>query len=191
MWVFLASEILLFAGLFALYARVPRHVPGELRRGASRTTTLASAPSTPSSSSPAASRWRWRVHAVRAATRARARRSSSSRIAFGVVFLVLKGIEYAAALPRRASTRRAATTSPSMPAVRRADLLHALLLHDGAPRAPRHRRHGRARLARRARPARPALRGPSITSASSSARLYWHLVDIIWIFLWPLLYLAR
>ena len=71
---------------------------------------------------------------------------------------------------------------------RRGDVLLALLLHDRPARAAhdhrprdhdRDRDHGVARQVRRA----------TTTRRSKSSGLYWHFVDIVWIFLFPLLYL--
>ena len=66
------------------------------------------------------------------------------------------------------------------------DLLHA----DRAARAARHRRHGRERLL--LGPGREALEARTPSSSPTGSRtpgLYWHFVDLVWIFLFPILYL--
>ena len=70
----------------------------------------------------------------------------------------------------------------------RAAVLLAVLRHDRAARAAhdhRHRHHAGDALVDVARHHHRA----TITARSKSAGLYWHFVDIVWIFLFPLLYL--
>ncbi len=84
----------------------------------------------------------------------------------------------------RASRRRSRRAGAEGPG----DLLQHLLPHDRPARDPRAHRHGAVRLAHRARPRRGDF-VPGYYVPVDSVALYWHLVDIIWIFLFPLLYL--
>ena len=184
MWVFLGSEMLLFAGLFALYAAYRDDVPRRVRArrshhnalvlGTINTVVLIVLELHRRVVDPRAPRGR-RAHDARGC--------SLLTMLLGVAFLVLKGIEYARALRARASCPGAYYAFAELPGARRAAVLHALLLHDRAARAPRDRRavgdrrgsppRGRsaatdARLSHRAR-ARRACTGTSSTSSGSSS----------------------
>ena len=67
------------------------------------------------------------------------------------------------------------------------DGLLVVLLHSCRPaRAPRHRRHGHHARRRRRRDQR----GRELQRVELIG-IYWHFVDIVWIFLFPLLYIAK
>jgi cytochrome c oxidase subunit 3 len=187
MWAFLASEALLFAGLFTLYAAY-RTMYGHdfaaasphnnLFLGTTNTVVLITSSFTVAMS----------VHAVRSDRPSRAAWLLTLSVALGAVFLVLKGIEYAQHIHEGAVPG---------PAYHMAELptfganvffglywsmtgLHAL-----------HVTVGMAVLAFLAHRTRAGAYSAQSHTAVELGGLYWHLVDIIWIFLWPLLYLAR
>ncbi|HMY19857.1 MAG TPA: cytochrome c oxidase subunit 3 [Polyangium sp.] len=187
MWVFLGSETLLFGGLFALYAAYRAMYPAEFREALLHNNTLLGTTNTiiliTSSFTVALA-----VHYVRVDRSALAAALLGLSTAFGMTFLVLKFVEYAdhirhAALPAGMYTMAEA---PPGGVVMGQTLywfmtaLHALhvvagmiLLGIAAIGCARHR-YGRDR-----------------SIIVENAGLYWHLVDIIWIFLWPLFYLAK
>ena len=70
----------------------------------------------------------------------------------------------------------------------RQPLLHHLLPDDRPARVPRHRRHVGADLGGAEDLARANTR-PTYYVPVELGALYWHLVDLVWIFLFPLLYL--
>ena len=85
-----------------------------------------------------------------------------------------------------ARARLRATTGPT-PA-QRAALLLALLRHDRPARAAHDHRHRHAARSCRARRGAGTFGRDYYTPVELSG-LYWHFVDIVWIFLFPLLYL--
>ena len=90
----------------------------------------------------------------------------------------------------RAHRRTRSTSSKRGPAARAHEhVLHDLLRDDRPARHPRAVRHRRVHLA-----AIRAIKGhftPDYFGPVDYAALYWHIVDLIWIFLFPLLYLIH
>jgi cytochrome c oxidase subunit 3 len=185
MWIFLASEALLFAALFALYAAYRTMYPHEFAEAIDENTRWFGTGNMyillTSSLTAALS-----VSAVRAGRAGRAARLLAATALLGLLFLVVKGVEYAhhvheGSLPGR-------------------------YYHDG--RLPTfganrfftmywvmtgfHALHVTAGLVVVIWMAIGAARGrytPDHHAKLEMGTMYWHLVDVIWIFLWPLLYL--
>ncbi|HRI67146.1 MAG TPA: cytochrome c oxidase subunit 3 [Polyangium sp.] len=187
MWVFLGSETLLFAGLFALYATYRGMYPVEFRQALLLNDTVLGTANTfvliTSSFTVAMA-----VHYVRENRSILAALLLGLSTAFGATFLVLKAVEYGEHIRHHALPAGMYTMAESPPAgvVMGQTLywfmtaLHALhvivgmgLLSIAAIGCAR-RHYGRDRYI-----------------IVENAGLYWHLVDIIWIFLWPLFYLAK
>jgi cytochrome c oxidase subunit 3 len=186
MWVFLASELLLFAALFALYAAY-RTMYGADFHAALKHNTLAYGTANMyvllvSSFSAALAVW-----AVRRARPRLAVALLTTTMALGVAFLAIKLCEYGEHVRERALPGRAYHLSalPTLGANRFYTMywvmtgIHALHVTAGVcllgwlvyRTATRHytvERHAGLEM----------------------GTMYWHLVDIIWIFLWPILYLA-
>jgi cytochrome c oxidase subunit 3 len=186
MWVFLGSEALLFAGLFALYAAY-RAMYGDdflaalkhntLWYGTTNTFILLTSSLTVALTIWAArhGRWRWIVGLLLAT------------IAQGLAFLFIKGFEYLrhareGALP---GPWYHMAELPTFGANRFYTLywvmtsLHALHVTAGI-------------LVLAWMCARAWQRAYTVEHHTTleMGTLYWHLVDLIWIFLWPLLYLS-
>jgi cytochrome c oxidase subunit 3 len=186
MWAFLGSEMLLFAGLFALYAsyraifRADFHAAGmhmEVALGTANTFVLLT-----SSLTVALAIWGARTGRKRLITPL-----LLITLALAALFLVLKGIEYGhhfeegifpgqyyafAELPAHGA-RMFFTLYFFMTG------LHALHVIAGMGVLVWCLLH--------------ALRGhwsPAHHTGIELGGMYWHLVDLIWIFLWPLLYLV-
>ena len=196
MWVFLVTEIMFFGGLFMAYILYRYWYPEAWAAGSNHLNVQLGGLNTA-------------VLICSSLTMALAVRSAQvgSRIGqivnliltilLGSTFLVVKYFEYAEKFehhlvpgPHFAGRRVLATghRSGHAPMQRRAVVLLALLHHDGHPR----RAHGRGHRAH----ARDA--GDGLARSVSARRttrpvevsgLYWHFVDIVWIFLFPLLYL--
>jgi len=185
MWIFLASESLLFGGLFALYAAYRAMYTADFDEAVRHNTLVYGTVNTyillSSSLTVALSVW--------ATRRERARLAVGlllATVALGCAFLVLKTLEYAehwreGALP---GPFYHWTEFPTFGANRFFTLywlmtgLHALHVTAGlvvllwlAVRA--YRRHYTA----------------AHHTTLEMGTLYWHLIDVVWIFLWPILYL--
>lgn len=184
-WVFLASELLLFAGLFALYTAYWTEYPAgfaagiehaELAIGTINTSLLIVSSYTAASA----------LRAIRRDARRTALRWLGVTLALGLAFLALKGLEY---------SRHAA--EGALPGVYYA--FRELPGHGGQMfftlyyfMTGLHVLHLAAAVGVLAWLASRVQRG-RVTAAYhadlEAGVLYWHLVDCIWIFLYPLFYL--
>jgi cytochrome c oxidase subunit III len=187
MWVFLASEITLFAGLFALYAGYRTMYSGEFVHAIERNTIVYGTLNTylliTSSFTVALTVWAVRHARFRTVTAL-----LLLTAAFGVVFLIIKGIEYAKHV-REGIIPGLAYHNAEMPSYGARVFwtlyyvstgLHALHVTAGVT----------VLLWMAVRAARRAYT-PERHVWLEMGTLYWHLVDIMWIFLWPLLYLTH
>lgn len=187
MWVFLASELLLFTGLLALYASYRAHDPSSFQRAVHHNTKVLGSINTAvllASSALAASS----VHALRGGRRRRAIACMLGTCALGSLFLGIKVVEYRSHFAEGiypGGVGRYFAEEGARGAVEYWTLyfattgLHAIHVTIGLVVL------GTLTLS--------MLRGR--LAAESSHRLelgatYWHLVDVIWIFVWPLYYLA-
>jgi len=187
MWIFLGSETLLFAGLFALYATYRVMYPLEFHEALSHNnTTLGTInPVVLITSSFTVA---LAVHYVREDRSKLAAWLLALSTAFGGVFLVVKFIEYADhihhhALPAGMYTMADApaggvimgqTLYWFMTALHGMHVVAGMILLGIAAIGCARYRYGRNRFI-----------------IVENSGLYWHLVDIVWIFLWPLFYLAK
>jgi cytochrome c oxidase subunit 3 len=187
MYIFLASEIMLFGGLFLVtyVARIlhPQEVVETAKRmhvfiGAINTAVLLT-----SSLLVALA-----VHAARAAMRSRAVILLAGAAVLGLVFLGFKAFEYFqeyrdGVLPALSDPERFSSPLEQlfMDIYLVATGLHAIHLTIGIVLL--------AGLA--ARLGRRSLEMPQRAVVVEVCGLYWHLVDVIWVFLYPALYLAR
>ena len=171
MWVFLGSESLLFAGLFALYAAYRFAYPVEFHAASAHANLVIGT-----------------VNTYILLTSSLTVALLGATIVFGLAFDVLKIIEYAGHLAEGIAPGLyyAFDALPAHGVVLYVTLyylltgLHALHVTGGVVVL--------IWLALRAH------RGdftPQSHLALELGGLYWHLVDLVWIFLWPLLYLIR
>ncbi len=189
MWIFLATEALLFAGLFVSYANYRLQFPAEFAKASRHLETWIGTANTfvllTSSLFVAL--------ATHFARRARPKATTAMLLAglgLGVAFLGLKALEYSldfreGLLPGRYLANPellaagAAGTGVFMSLYWLMTGLHAL--------------HVTVGMSVLAYVALLAWRGTFSADYDTPIELggmYWHLVDLIWIFLWPLLYLA-
>lgn len=187
MWTFLMSETTLFGGLFTAYFYERRLWGDAFRAAAERTDlplgSLNTALLLSSSLSMALA-----VHAARDGRAAALRARLRATMVLGAAFLALKALEYAEHVLDGLWPGPAFVFSPA-PLSRPAELffflyfsmtgLHALHMFVGLGWLG-----GLEALSRRA-PERPP------ADAVEAAGLYWHFVDMVWIFLFPLFYLAK
>jgi cytochrome c oxidase subunit 3 len=187
MWIFLSSESLLFAGLFALYAAYRFAYPAEFHAASAHANLVIGTVNTyillTSSLTMALA-----VHAARHAQPRRTVWLLAATIAFGLAFLVLKIVEYAGHLAEGLAPGHhyAYDALPSHGVVLYVTLYYLLTglhaLHVAA---------GVIVLGWLVVRARRGAFTPGSHLALELGGLYWHLVDLVWIFLWPLLYLIR
>ena len=183
MWAFLASEVLLFAGLFAGYSVYRGLYPqGFLTAG--RETSIVYGTVNTAILMTSSLTMAMAGRAARADLLRLARLMLALTFSLGVLFLVLKGFEY------RQDIHKHLFPNPAFPLVAAGAQLffsfywvmtgiHALHVTGGLAAV--------LRLIIVSRGEASWLRGSTSEDATA---LYWHLVDVIWIILYPLLYLA-
>ncbi len=184
MWLFLLSEILLFGGLFLLYSVYRFRNPAdfhamslELSRFAG---TLNTAVLLTSSLSAALA-----INAIR--EQGNTRRASllvAATMALGLVFLVVKGFEWAEKFRHGLYPG-----SPALLARPPGEMLFVGLYFTMTGLHALHLIIGLCVLAVMLVGLSRGTIGQSRPAPLENAGLYWHLVDIVWIFLFPLFYL--
>lgn len=182
-WLFLVSEVLLFSGLFAGYSVYRNLHPQGFIAGARETDILFGTVNTAilmTSSFTIAVAGRAAHEGLSRA----ARILLMATFALGAAFLVLKGFEY------REDIHRHLVPGPSFPIAQSGAVIFFSFywVMTGI-----HALHVTGGLAAVARLVIASRRSPAWLSGSASGEataLYWHLVDVIWIVLYPLLYLS-
>jgi cytochrome c oxidase subunit 3 len=186
MWVFLSSETLLFAALFALYAAYRAVYPADFLAASHHNNVAIGTANTAilitSSFSVA-----WALHSAQHGARRVAALSLGVTVLLGAVFLALKLVEYVDHFRHGIypGSHYAFAELPSSGAKLFFTLyyfltgLHAL-----------HVIGGMTFLVLLIRPVVRGRYGEAYHVPLENGALYWHLVDLIWIYLWPLLYLV-
>jgi cytochrome c oxidase subunit 3 len=186
MWIFLSSETLLFAALFALFAAYRAMYPAEFLAASHHNNVVIGTANTAilitSSFSVA-----WALHAVRHGARRVGALSLGITVTLGAVFLALKMLEYADHFRHGIypGAHYAFEELPSHGANMFFTLYYFL--------TGLHALHVIGGMTFLALLIRPVVRGwfsEAHHVPLENGALYWHLVDLIWIFLWPLLYLV-
>lgn len=188
MWTFLSSETLLFAGLFGLYASYRAAYPAAFRAGMAHMAHGLGALNTfvllTSSLSAAVS-----VSALRAGLRRLSLGLLAVTAALGVAFLAVKGVEYAdhfreGMVPGGRTGFFLENAVGGLPIFVTLYFLmtglHALHVTGGVALL----------CVMGVRVARSGIT-PEVPYPLELAVLYWHLVDVIWVFLWPMFYFGR
>ena len=188
MWVFLATEVMLFGGLFTAYAcfhgayatgfaEAARH--SFLWLGAANTGVLLSSSLTMALA----------VHAAKAGENRRVLAFVLLTMGLGAVFLSIKGLEYARHVQDGLWPGPGFRFSPE-PLSRPAELFFWLYFAMTGLHAA-HMLIGLGVLSALAVLAGLGRFTPERHAPVELAGLYWHFVDVIWIFLFPLFYLIR
>jgi cytochrome c oxidase subunit 3 len=188
MWVFLGSELLLFAGLFGLYTAYRVLYPAAFAEGVHHNSLAIGTTNTVvliASSFTVA----WSIHAVRRGRRRAALWMLTATMVLGALFLVLKGVEYAGhfaegVYPGRYYAAAAAELAGRGPQVFFTMYYFMTGLH------ALHMIGGLVVMAWLTRSVARRRTTAEHHTALELGGLYWHLVDGIWIFLWPLFYLT-
>jgi cytochrome c oxidase subunit 3 len=187
MWVFLASEILLFGAVIALFASYQVHYPDAFRQAVHHNTKVLGSINTgvllTSSTAVACS-----VHALRLGRRKLAALLVSGTMALGLVFLAIKLHEYGRHFDEGIYPGGVGSFFAEHHARGLAEFWTLYFGMTGL-----HALHVTVGLTVLGALLFGIVRG-TLTAASSYrleiGAIYWHLVDVIWIFLWPLFYLA-
>jgi cytochrome c oxidase subunit III len=183
MWLFITTEVMLFGGLFLLYAMYRAKNPVDFHRGSQDLSIFAGTLNTvvliTSSLSVALAIYFFKDNKLRIA-----RRLLLTTIGFAFVFLVVKSFEWSAKFHHG--------LYPGSPVL--AEHPHGEMLYFGLyfMMTGLHALHvivGIGVLAFVYIMAGKRRFVPGKSAFSENAGLYWHLVDIIWIFLFPLFYL--
>lgn len=186
MWIFLASESLLFAALFALYAAYRIAYPAEFHAAAAHADVAIGTTNTflllTSSLTVALA-----LDATKRGHRRAALAFLVVTISLGLTFELLKGIEYAHHLADGIAPGGYYTYAalPAHGAVLYFTLYYLL--------TGLHALHVAGGLCVLAWLTRKSWRGDLTADAHlplELGALYWHLVDLVWIFLWPMIYLV-
>ena len=187
MWLFLGSETLLFAGLFALYTSYRSVFPIEFQHGVAHNNTLIGTANTAvliiSSFFVA-----WGVHSMRAGRPRTTIRCLLVAIVLGLAFLVFKSIEYAEHIHEGFAPGQYYSSTELPP---RGTILFFTLYFAMTGLHALHVIAGMALLGWLSIRIKRGRTRPDRHTELDLGGLYWHLVDIVWIFLWPLLYLTH
>lgn len=187
MWLFLSSELLLFAGLFALYGAyrveyakdfTAAMTHSSLALGTINTFVLVTSSFTMA----------WAIHVTRAGRPERAPFFLGLTILLGLVFLGIKAVEYGDHL-RHGIAPGAHYSFAELPG--HGPKLFFTLYYFMTGLHGLHVVGGVCALGWLALRARRGDFLPDRHVALELGGLYWHLVDLVWLFLWPLLYLVR
>jgi cytochrome c oxidase subunit 3 len=187
MWIFLGSEVLLFSGLFALYAAYRVMYPVDFASATAHNNVAIGTINTviliTSSLTVALS-----VHAIRGSRPRPTAYLLLASMLLGIVFLVLKGVEYAEHF-RQGIFPGAAYRFAELPAWGAKLFFTLYFLMTGL-----HVLHVIGGLVVLGWVLLGCLEGEYSGAYHTPVELgglYWHLIDIVWIFLWPLLYLIH
>ena len=187
MWAFLGSELLLFAGLFALYAAYRAMYPADfavavghdnVAIGTANTVILITSSFTVAMS----------LHEVRLGYPRRAAALLFFSVACGLLFLILKGIEYAQHLREGIAPGVMHHHEPFAGA---GTTLFFTLYYTMTGLHALHVIVGMSLLTWLGVGCAMRAYSPARYTHVELGALYWHLVDVIWIFLWPMLYLMH
>jgi len=178
-WLVIASEALLFAGLFALYAAYRAEYPAEFRAGVAENVAWIGGTNTMvllTSSFAMA----WAVHSIRSGGRPKL--ALAVVLALGGVFLVLKAVEWTGHVEHGIVPG----ASGELPLRGHALFFTLYYFMTGL-----HAAHVVAGLVLVAWILARVRRARETEVAGELVGVYWHFVDLIWVFLWPLFYLLR
>jgi cytochrome c oxidase subunit 3 len=186
MWLFLTSEVLLFGALFGLYTGYRIRYAADFALAARHNHVVIGTANTAiliTSSLCAA----WAVHSMRRDRRRAAAISLLATLALGMVFLCLKYVEYRGHF-REGIYPGTWYAFGELPGPGAKLFFNLYFLLTGL-----HALHVSAGLVALATVLTLTLLGRIRAACHTTLELvvlYWHLVDVIWIFVWPLMYLV-
>lgn len=183
MWFFLFTELLFFGGLFLLYSIYRYKFAADFHRAAADESLVLGSINTgillTSSLAMAL--------AVAAVRRGRIRRSiwlQRTTISLGAVFLVIKGVEWGAKI-----SRGIYPNGPALLTLKNGEIIFFGLYFTMTGLHALHVLIGISVIAFMIRSTKRGAIGPDRYARLENTGLYWHFVDIVWIYLYPLFYL--
>jgi cytochrome c oxidase subunit 3 len=188
MWIVVGSEVLLFAGLFALYAAYRAAAPSHEWADAVRHTSLTLGTTMTFGLITSSLTVALAVDAMR---EGRARATGwwlAASVALGAIFLGLKGFEYALHVGEGIKPG-VYFADPALPTHTGAIFFTLYYFMTGL-----HALHvivGMILLAGCGWGVRRRAFDASYHTPLELSAMYWHLVDVVWIFLWPMFYLMH
>lgn len=187
MWIFLATEVLLFAGLFTLYAGYRAHYPGEFHEGIEHNTRTLGSINTgvllASSFFVAMS-----VHALRGRATGVAAALLTATIVCGGIFLWIKLTEYSHHFDEGIYPGGSGAFFAEHGTRGSASFWTLYFCMTGL-----HAIHVCAGMLVLFAMTIGVVRGKIMAAKAHPLEIgaiYWHLIDTIWLFLWPIFYLA-
>jgi cytochrome c oxidase subunit 3 len=183
-WIVIASEALLFSGLFALYIAYRTEYHAEFHAASMHNIVWIGGTNTMillTSSFAMA----WSIHSIRVGNMKTATRSLAGVLLLGTAFLAFKSVEWGIHL------REGITPGSAGDLTARGSVLFFALYYMMTGLHALHVIAGIALVAwiyRRAQRRRITQEHHLIPELVG---LYWHFVDLVWVFLWPLFYLIK
>jgi cytochrome c oxidase subunit 3 len=183
MWFFLFTELLFFGGMFLLYAIYRYKFAADFHAAAADENLVLGSVNTAILLTSSLAM----ALAVAAARRGEPRRSIAlqrATMGLGAVFLVIKGVEWGAKIGRGIYPN-----GPTLLGLGNGQIIFFGLYFTMTGLHALHLLIGIAVIAVMGRFTRSGAIGPVRISRLENAGLYWHFVDIVWIYLFPLFYL--
>ncbi|MGZ4887159.1 MAG: cytochrome c oxidase subunit 3 family protein [Candidatus Aminicenantales bacterium] len=183
MWFFLFTELLFFGGVFLLYSIYRYRFPADFHRGAQEENLVLGSVNTGVLLTSSL----FMALAVRALRRGRSRLSiafQGATISLGAVFLVIKGFEWGAKIAKGIYPN-----GPALLRMSNGGILFFGLYYTMTGLHALHVAIGIALIAFMVRDTRRRVIDERNFARLENTGLYWHFVDIIWIYLFPLFYL--
>jgi cytochrome c oxidase subunit 3 len=183
MWFFLFTELLFFGGLFLLYSIYRYKFAADFHRAAADENLVLGSINTAilltSSLAMVLA-----VAALRRGFVGRSIRLQRTTAALGAVFLFIKGVEWGSKIARGIYPN-----GPALLSLKNGEILFFGLYFTMTGLHALHVLIGIAVIAVMARSTRRGVVGPDRYARLENTALYWHFVDIVWIYLFPLFYL--
>ena len=183
MWFFLFTELLFFGGMFLLYSIYRYKFAADFHRAAAEESLVLGSVNTAvlltSSLAMALS-----VAAVRRGELRRSVLLQGTTIGLGAVFLVIKGVEWAAKIGRGIYPN-----GPTLLGLKNGEVIFFGLYFTMTGLHALHVLIGMSVIAFMVHDTKKGLIGRGSYSRLENTGLYWHFVDIVWIYLFPLFYL--
>jgi len=183
MWFFLFTELLFFGGLFLLYSIYRYKFPADFHQAAADESLVLGSVNTAILLTSSLAM----ALAIAAVRRGEVRRSiglQRTTIALGSVFLVIKGLEWGAKIARGLYPN-----GPALLSLKNGEIIFFGLYFTMTGLHALHVLIGIAVIAFMIRFTRRGVVGPDRYARLENTGLYWHFVDIVWIYLFPLFYL--